>query len=197
MALIWALTEAGRQNGDRALFTDKAPWVREPLCFYSIPFAACMVREGHVDLLFEFLDAWNKYRFRSLDWTLRDKLGQMLAHYGLLGRLTESKERFSLVVDDERLALAKSREKSGLVLPSPSAADIEALAQDYAELQKAPRARRAAGTGALIQKAASLGHAGAVITLLPDLGGTNFNDRPQAAFSALWTLTTGFDIVPW
>jgi hypothetical protein len=167
------------------------------LGFYSIPFAAGMVRDGHIDLLFEFLDAWNKYRFRSLDWSLRDKLGLMLAHYGLVGRLTEGKERFDLVVDDERLALAKSREKSGMVLPSPSPTDNETLALDYAELQKTPRARRAAGTRTLIQEAASFGHAGAVITLLPDLGGTNFNDRPQAAFSALWTLTTGFDIVPW
>ncbi len=197
LALIWALVEAGWDDEARALFVDKAPWVREPLCFYSVPFTVCMVREGHIALLFEFLDAWNKYRFRSLDWSVRDKLGFILAQRGLVDQLAVSKERFGVVVDDDRLALAKSREKIGLVLPSPSASDIATLAHDFAELQKTPRARRTAGTRALIQKAANCGHSGAVMALLPSLNGTDFNDRPQAAISALWTIATGTDVVPW
>jgi len=197
LALIWNLVEAGRQDEARALFTDKTPWASEPLCFYSIPFAAAMVREGHYPLLAEFLAQWSAYRFRDIDWTLRDKLGQLLAHHGLIKELEEGKDKFGLVVDDDRLALAKEREKTGPILHAPTPADIEMLAADFAQLQKTPRARRAPSTRALIQKAANLGHAGAVIALLPDLPGTNFNDRPQAALSALWTLTTGFDIVPW
>ncbi len=197
LALVWALFEAGRENDARALFTDKAAWRREPLCFYSIPFAMTLVRERHDDLLFEFLETWKQYRFGNIDWSLRDKLGMALAHFGHFERLVEGKERFGLVTDEERLALAKTRESTGRVLPSPSPADTAILAHDFSELQKTPRARRSGGTRVLIQKAAAMGHVGAVVALLPDLPGTNFNDRPQAALSALWTMTTGFDVVPW
>lgn len=197
LALVWALFEAGRTDDARALFTEKSAWRQEPLCFYSIPFAMTLVREGHDDLLFDFLETWKKYRFGNIDWTLRDNLGMALAYHGRAARLTEGKERFGLISNDERLALAKTRESTGMVLPSPSPADIETLAHDFAELQKTPRARRAGGTLALIQKAASMGHIGAVVALLPDLPGANFNDRPQAALSALWTMMTGFNVVPW
>ncbi len=197
LALIWALVDAGRDDDARALFVEKAPWVREPLCFYSVPFVVAMVREGHVPMLFEFLDAWKKHRYGNIDWTLRGTLGQALAAHGQTAHLQDSGTRFDVTVNDERLDLAKSREKTGLVLPSPSAADIEMLARDYADMQKIPRARRAAATRSLVQKAAQVGHTGAVITLLPDLNGSDFNHRPQAAFSALWTVTTGFDTIPW
>jgi hypothetical protein len=197
LALVWALVEAGRADDARALFTDKSPWRSEPLCFYSIPFTMALVRAGHDALLFDFLEAWKQFRFGNIDWSLREKLGLALAFYGRSARLAEGKERFGLVVDEERIALAKTREPTGMVLPSPSPADIDALARDFAELQKTPRARRAAGSRALIQRAAVMGHVGAVVALLPDLPATNFNDRPQAALSALWTMTTGFDVVPW
>lgn len=197
LALIWNLVEAGRLDEARALFTEKAPWVSEPLCFYSLPFAAAMVREGHYPILAEFLAQWNANRLGDIDWTLRDKLGQLLAHHGLVKELQEGHEQFDLVVAEDRLELAKKREKTGAILPSPSAEDIEALKADFAQLQKIPRARRASSSRNLIQKAARMGHSGAVITLLADLPATNFNDRPQAALSALWTLTTAFDIVPW
>jgi hypothetical protein len=197
LALVWALLEAGRADDARALFTEKSAWRQEPLCFYSIPFAMTLVREGRDDVLFDFLETWKQYRFGNIDWSLREKLGLALAHYGHTTRLAEGKDRFGLVVDDERLAIAQSRHASGMVLPAPTAEDIAALAHDFAELQKTPRARRAGGTGALIKKAAAVGHVGAVVALLPGLDGTNFNERPQAALSALWTITTGFDVVPW
>lgn len=196
-ALIWALVEAGRDDDARSLFSEKSPWKLEPLCFYSIPFCVALVREGRVDMLFEFLEAWKKHRLGDIDWSLRDKLGQALAYYGAPERLEEGKRRFGLVVDEERTALANARKSTGVVLPSPSPADIETLAHDFAELQKTPRARRAGGTRALIEKAARFGHIGAVLALLPDLDATNFNDRPTVAFNALWTITTGFDIAPW
>lgn len=197
LGLIWNLVEAGHIDEARALFTEKKPWAREPLCFYSSPFAAAMIREGHYPLLAEFLTQWSNFRFRNIDWTLRSEIGRMLAHYGRVKELDEGRETFGLVFDDDARELAKSREKTGFVLPSPSPADIEMLAAEHAQLQKTPRARRAPGTLALIKKAAAMGHSGAVIALLPELPGSNFNDRPQAALSALWTLTTGFDIVPW
>lgn len=197
LALVWALVEAGREDEARAMFTDKAAWKYEPVCFYSRPFSLAMIREGHDALLFEFLETWKRSRSGSIDWSLLDTLGLALSRYGRAARLAEGKKRFGLVVDEERLALAKSREASGMVLPSPSPADIDVLTHDFAELQKTPRARRAPGTRALIQKAAAMGHMGAVIALLPDLPGSNFNDRAQAALSALWTITTGFDVAPW
>lgn len=197
LALVWALVEAGRDDDARALFTEKPAWRSEPLCFYSIPFVMAMAREGHDALLFDFLETWKQYRFGNIDWTLRDTLGLALARHGRSARLVEGNARFGLVTNEERLALAKTFEATGMVLPSPSAADVDILAHDFAELQKTPRARRSGGTRALIQKAAAMGHVGAVAALLPDLGGTNFNDGPQAALSALWTMTTGFDVVPW
>lgn len=197
LALIWRLVEAERLDDARALFTEKSAWVREPLIFYSVPFVAAMVRGGHLSLLGEFLESWSSYRFRNIDWSVRTQLGELLAKHGHVKELVDWAKRFEVYAGDEQIELAKSLEKSGLVLPTPSAADIEALASEYAQLQKIPRARRARGTRTLIQKAASLGHSGAVIALLPSLEGNDFNDRPQAALTALWTLVTGFDIVPW
>lgn len=197
LALIWTLVQADRIDEARALFTENAPWKREPLCFYSVPFVTAMIREGHTALLFEFLEAWKTHRYGNIDWSLRNTLGQTLAAHGQTARLEESGARFQVTVDDERLTLSKSRETSGMVLPSPTTADIEMLAHDFAELQKIPRARRAGATRTLIQKAAGVGHGGAVITLLPGLDGTDFNHRPQAALNALWTITTGFEVVPW
>lgn len=197
LELVWALVEAGRHDEARTLFTEKAAWQREPLCFYTEPFCVAMVREGYDALLFEFFEVWKQYRFGNIDWGSKQKTSVALAQYGRTARLLEGKDRFGLAVDDERLEFSKLREKTGMALPSPSPADIEALAHDYAAMQKVPRARRGGPRRALVQKAIDAGHVGAVLALLPDFSGTDFNDRAQIALSALWTAATGSSVAAW
>ena len=197
LALLWALAENGADDEARALFNDKKAWQQEPSIFYSIPFVVAMARENHVALLFEFLTAWKRHNHGNFDWTLGDTLSLGLARFGHPTQLALFAAQFGLPSDDERMAMAKAREGKGPWSVSPSPADIEALASDYVALQKTPRARRAGLLRALVSKAAACGHIGAVVELIPQLPGKDFNDRATAAAEALWLAATGLTVLPW
>ena len=81
--------------------------------------------------------------------------------------------------------------------PSPTEADVEELARSYAKLQGVPHAERERPIELLIADAAGCGHLSAVLDLLnrlPERG--DFNDRPSAAFDAIYLLYTGFPRIP-
>ncbi|MFJ9415778.1 BRCT domain-containing protein [Streptomyces sp. NPDC101227] len=178
LAVIWALTECGREEEARALWGpdawDAAP---EPDPSVAEPWLAYLLGTRRYGLYDAFLAAWEA------------AAGRRQADPGVARPLT----RYA------RKAIAASGDATPYLTPlSPTTSDLAELTAEYDELQKIPRSHRAEPTRRLIRHAARCGHLAAVIDLLGRLPETtDYDNRPQALFTALWLATTGRISAPW
>ncbi|MDX3225905.1 hypothetical protein [Streptomyces sp. ME19-01-6] len=190
LAVIWALTECGRVNEARSIWTSSED---RPNSFSSEPWLLCLLSTDRLDIAEEFLEACVPPR---------DRPSSMIKALVELGRpdLLRSWLSDSWYIPDEAYeraqAIADGAPRPSLP-PTPTEEDIAALAEAHAELLKTPRAKRERPTEKLIEQAADCGHLGAVLDLLGDLPAHDFNDRPKAAFSALWRAATGHYQARW
>ncbi|MES4900763.1 MULTISPECIES: hypothetical protein [unclassified Streptomyces] len=194
LAVIWALTECGRVDEARSLWTSYEDQYRRPNNFYLEPWLLYLLSTDRLDLAEEFLEAWVPPR---------DRPSSMIKALVELGRpdLLRSwlSRSWSIPGEDyERAqAIADGTVPRRSRPPAPAEEDIAALAEAHAELLKTPRAKRRGPTVELIQQAADRGHLSAVLDLLGGLPDHDFNHRPKAAFSALWHAATGHRLAPW
>jgi tetratricopeptide (TPR) repeat protein len=190
LAVIWALAECGRVDEARALWRSSEDRLNS---FRSEPWLLCLLSTDRLDIAEEFLEACVPSG---------DRPSSMIKALVELGRpdLLRSWLSDSWYIPDEAYeraqAIADGAPRRSLP-PTPTDEDIAALAAAHAELLKTPRAKRQRPTGELIEQAADCGHLSAVLDLLGDLPAHDFNDRPKAAFSALWRAATGHYQAAW
>ncbi|MGI5346917.1 hypothetical protein ACQEU8_01835 [Streptomyces sp. CA-250714] len=195
LAVIWALTECGRVDEARSLWTfpEEERRFNRPNGIYSEAWLLCLLNTDRLDLAEEFLAACVPPR---------DRPSSMIKPLVELGRpdLLRSWLADSWYIPDEDYERAQAiadGAPSRSLPPTPTDEDVAALAEAHAELLRTPRAKRGRPTEELIEKAADCGHLSAVLDLLGNLPAGNFNDRPKAAFSALWRAATGHYHAPW
>ncbi|MFG2135536.1 BRCT domain-containing protein [Streptomyces sp. NPDC048650] len=178
LAVIWALTECGREDEARALW-GPAAWYAEP------------EPDGPT------VEAWLTYLARTGRRALYDAF--LAAWEESAARRREDPASARLLPADLRTATASPGPAAAhLTPPTPTDSDIAELVAEYAQLQKIPRSYRMQPTQLLIERAARCGHIGAVIDLirrLPRL--EEYEARPRTAFTALRLATTGCPVEPW
>ncbi|MGP3975683.1 BRCT domain-containing protein [Streptomyces sp. 8N114] len=195
LAVIWALTECGRVDEARSLWTlpDEDRRLNRPNGLYAEPWLLYLLSTDRVDLAGEFMEACVPPR---------DRPSSMIDALVELGRpdLLRSWLSDSWYIGDEKYERAQAVADGAprrTLPPTPTEEDVAALAEAHAELLRTPRAKRERPTEELIEQAAGCGHLSAVVDLLGNLPDHDFNDRPKAAFSALWRATTGHYDAPW
>ncbi|MDT0546976.1 WD40 repeat domain-containing protein [Streptomyces lonegramiae] len=190
LPVIWALTECGRVDEARSLWTSAE---NRPNSFRSEPWLLCLLGTDRLDIAEEFLEACVPARERP---------SSMIKALVELGRpdLLRSWLSDSWYIPDESYeraqAIADGAPRRSLP-PTPTEEDLAALGEAHAKLLKTPRAKRQMPTEELIGQAADCGHLSAVLDLLGDLPAHDFNHRPKAAFSALWRAATGHYQAHW
>ncbi|MFD8864888.1 BRCT domain-containing protein [Streptomyces sp. NPDC059590] len=190
LAVIWALTECGRVDEARSLWTSTE---NRPNSFRCEPWLLCLLSTDRLDIAEEFLEACVPARERP---------SSMIKALVELGRpdLLRSWLSGSWYIPDEAYeraqAIADGAPRRSLP-PTPTEEDLAALGEAHAKLLKTPRAKRQMPTEELIGQAADCGHLSAVLDLLGDLPAHDFNHRPKAAFSALWRAATGHYQAHW
>ncbi|MBO8191028.1 hypothetical protein ITI46_04850 [Streptomyces oryzae] len=195
LAVIWALTECGRVDEARSLWTlpEEDRRINGPHSLRCEPWLLHLLSTGRLDLAEEFMEACVPPRNRP---------SGMIQALVELGRpdLLRSWLSDSWYIPDESYeraqAIADGAPRRPLP-PTPTDEDVAALAAAHAELLRTPRAKRERPTEELIAQAADCGHLSAVLDLLGNLPDDDYNDRPKAAFSALWRATTGHYYAPW
>lgn len=190
LPVIWALTECGRVDEARSLWTSAE---NRPNSFRSEPWLLCLLSTDRLDIAEEFLEACVPPG---------DRPSSMIKALAELGRpdLLRSWLSDSWYIPDDAYeraqAIADGAPRRSLP-PTPTEEDIAALAEAHAQLLKTPRAKRQMPTADLIDQAADCGHLSAVLDLLGDLPAHDFNHRSKAAFSALWRAATGHYQAQW
>lgn len=189
IAVARAMLECGRVDLVRELLADRAGHPPEGYHAES-EWLVHLARSGHLDLAAEFQGLPG--------WAVPYEVLEVFAEIGRAD-LVETWGGHDWYTDD---LLAQAREAAAHGTPpvrprTPSEEDIACLAQEYAELQRTPHAKRRMPTTQLIERAAECGHLSAVLDLLDLIPlGDDFNDRPSVAFSAIWLSVTGFNQPP-
>ncbi|WP_020580184.1 WD40 repeat domain-containing protein [Actinopolymorpha alba] len=209
LAVAWALVECGRVDEARAVWREVTT---TPSTFYSAPLLAYLVRSGRDDLVREILPLRTKSGMEYVTWN--DGEEEPLGHleegwfdgweavevFTSLGRPDLVREWAQIYGDRyawEEL-LEKAERNAALGRASrPTEADVAGLTDEYATLQKTPRAKREHPTELLIQQAAMCNHLSAVLSLIPALPDDDFNGRAKSAFRSLWIAATRADVEPW
>ncbi|TJZ44529.1 hypothetical protein FCH28_29765 [Streptomyces piniterrae] len=191
LAVLHAVLECGREDLAREILADRSSHPRAG--YTSEPeWLVYLVRGGRIDLAREFQ--------RLPGWEVPYEVLTALAEAGRPD-LLEGWGEHNWSVDEELVERAHLAAAAGTppVRPlTPTDLDVEELAKDYAEIQQTPHARRQRPIELLIQSAAECGHLSAVLDLLELVPlSDDFNDRPSAAFGALWLALTGFNRPPW
>ncbi|MGP3987233.1 hypothetical protein [Streptomyces sp. 3N207] len=179
----------------RSLWTlpDEDRRLNRPNGLYAEPWLLYLLSTDRVDLAGEFMEACVPPGDRPLS---------MINALVELGR----PDLLRSWLDDSWYIVGKKYERARAVAdgaprralpPTPTEEDVAALAEAHAKLLRTPRAKRERPTEKLIEQAANCGHLSAVVELLGNLPDHDFNDRPKAAFSALWRATTGHYCAPW
>ncbi|MEV0371808.1 hypothetical protein AB0I10_18590 [Streptomyces sp. NPDC050636] len=191
LAVLHAMLECGREDLARDILADRHS--HPPAGYTSEPeWLVYLVRGGRIDLAREFQ--------RLPGWEVPYEVLTALAEAGRPD-LLEGWGEHNWAVGEELVERARRASMVGTppVRPlTPTDRDIEELAKGYAEIQHTPHAQRQRPIELLIQRAAECGHLSAVLDLLKLVPlSDDFNDRPSAAFSALWLALTGFNRPPW
>lgn len=191
LAVLHSMLECGREDLARELLADRdshpeAGYVSEP------EWLVYLLRGGRLGLAREF---------QALPgWEVPYEVLTVLAELGR-SDLLEVWGDHNWAVEDELTERAHAAALLGTppIRPlTPTAEDIAELAEGYAEIQRTPHSQRQRPTELLIGRAAACGHLSAVLDLLELLPlSDDINDRPSAAFNALWTAHTGFNRQPW
>lgn len=191
VAVLHAMVECGREDLAREVLADRQS---HPHAGYvsEAEWLVYLVRTGRLDLAREF---------QALPgWEVPYEVLTALAEAGRPDLLEEWGDH-NWSVGEDVLARADVAAAAGTppVRPlTPSAGDIEELAEAYAEIQRTPHAHRQHPIELLVRRAAACGHLSAVLDLLellPENG--EFHGRPSSAFEALWLALTGFSRPPW
>lgn len=189
VAVARAMVECGRVDLVRELLADRAGHPSEG--YHVQPeWLVYLVRNGHLDLAAEFqrLPGW------EVEYTVL-KVFAELGRPDLVETWGGHNWSTADLLPQARAAAAHGAPPARPRIPTEQ--DIAELAQEYAEIQRTPHAKRRHPTRLLIAHAAACGHLSAVLDLLHLIPRTDdFNDRPSAAFSAIWLAVTGFDQAP-
>ncbi|MEU8117865.1 BRCT domain-containing protein [Spirillospora sp. NPDC049024] len=186
IAVMHSMLECGRDDLVRALLDDLSGHPHGSF-FWDAEWLVHLLRAGRFDLAREFQGLPG--------WDVPYEVLTVLAELGFAD-LLETWGDHNWAVGDELIELAR-RGTPPVRPPAPTDRDVRELAERYARIQGVPHSQRRRPIEELIKAAAERGHISAVLDLLerlPERG--DFNDRPSAAFGAIWLLFTGFDRPP-